>query len=72
MTLSSTSWLVWALASAGFAAATAVLAKIGVAGIDSDLATFIRTLVVVAALAGVLAVTGRLVSPGGQSARNWL
>ncbi len=72
MTLSSTSWLVWALASAGFAAATAVLAKIGVAGIDSDLATFIRTLVVVAALAGVLAVTGRLVSPGGLSARNWL
>lgn len=72
MTLSSTSWLAWALASAGFAAATAILAKIGVAGIDPDLATFIRTLVVVAALAGILAVTGRLVAPAGLSARNWL
>src|ERR1700751_1133608 len=36
-------WLVWALLSALFAAATAILAKIGVAGIDSNLATAIRT-----------------------------
>lgn len=40
-------WFVWALLSAVFAAATAVLAKIGVAGIDSNLATAIRTSVVV-------------------------
>src|ERR1700748_2474366 len=39
-------WLVWALLSALFAAATAILAKIGVAGIDSNLATAIRTTVV--------------------------
>jgi bacterial/archaeal transporter family protein len=41
------SWLLWSLLSALFAAVTAILAKIGVAGIDSNLATAIRTLVVV-------------------------
>ncbi len=39
-------WLGWALLSAVFAAATALLAKVGVAGIDSNLATAIRTTVV--------------------------
>ncbi len=39
-------WLGWALLSAVFAAATAILAKIGVTGIDSNLATAIRTTVV--------------------------
>ncbi len=40
------SWLIWALLSALFAAATALLAKIGVAHVDSNLATAIRTTVV--------------------------
>ena len=39
-------WIYWSLASALFAGATAVLAKIGVAGVDSNLATAIRTAVV--------------------------
>lgn len=39
-------WLGWALLSAIFAAATALLAKIGIAGIDSNLATAIRTTVI--------------------------
>ena len=39
-------WLFWALLSALFAAATALLAKVGVAGIDSNLATAIRTSVI--------------------------
>ena len=39
-------WLGWALLSAVFAAATAVLAKIGVKGVDSNLATAVRTTVV--------------------------
>ena len=42
------SWLTWALLSALFAAATAILAKIGVAGVDANFATAIRTTVVVA------------------------
>jgi bacterial/archaeal transporter family protein len=41
------SWLAWALLSALFAAATAILAKIGVAGVDANFATAIRTSVVV-------------------------
>ena len=40
-------WIVWALLSAFFAAATALLAKVGVTGIDSNLATAIRTTVIV-------------------------
>jgi len=43
----SLSWLIWALLSAVFAAATAILAKLGVEKIDSNLATAIRTSVVV-------------------------
>ena len=53
------SWQFWAILSACFAALTAVFAKVGVEAIDSDLATFIRTLVVVAALACILAATGK-------------
>jgi transporter family protein len=41
------SWIFWAILSAIFAAATALLAKVGVEGIDSNLATAIRTTVVV-------------------------
>ena len=54
------SWTLWALLSAVFAALTAIFAKIGVGGVDSDLATFIRTLIVAAALGLLLTATGRL------------
>lgn len=54
------SWLVWALLSAGFAALTAVFAKVGVEKIDPDLATLIRTIVILAVLAALVAVTGKL------------
>jgi bacterial/archaeal transporter family protein len=40
-------WLTWSLLSAFFAAATAILAKLGVEGIDANLATAVRTTVVV-------------------------
>ncbi len=40
-------WLIWALLSAFFAAATAILAKLGVAGVDANFATAVRTTVVV-------------------------
>ena len=50
-------WLFWALLSAAFAAATAILAKVGVAGVPSDVATFVRTVVVMAALGLLLAAT---------------
>jgi transporter family protein len=54
------SWTLWALFSAFFAALTAIFAKLGVAAIDSDLATFVRTIVVVCVLGALLAATGRL------------
>lgn len=46
----SASWQFWALLSAGFAGLTAILAKVGVQTIDSDLATLLRTIVILAVL----------------------
>jgi transporter family protein len=63
-------WQIWALLSAGFAALTAIFAKVGVTGIDPDFATFIRTLVIAAALGGLLAATGHFQSLAGISGRN--
>ena len=57
MSAFSTAWQFWALMAAVFAAATAILAKVGVSDIPSDLATLIRTLVVVVLLSGIVAVT---------------
>ncbi len=53
----SASWLFWALLSAIFAALTAIFAKVGVANINSDLATLFRTVVIAVILAAILAVT---------------
>ena len=70
MTLSS--WQFWAVLSAVFAALTAIFAKVGVEAVDSDLATFIRTLVIVAVLAAILAGMGKLQAPGAIPGRTWL
>jgi transporter family protein len=51
------SWTFWALLSASFAALTAIFAKIGVEHINSDFATLLRTLIVVAVLAAILGAT---------------
>jgi transporter family protein len=53
-------WQLWAAGAAVLAALTAVLAKIGVGGVDSNLATLLRTVVVVVALTGLLAINGQL------------
>lgn len=53
----SGSWIFWALLSAAFAALTAIFAKIGVANINSDLATLLRTIVIAVVLAAIVAVT---------------
>ena len=54
-----TSWQSWALLSASFAALTAIFAKIGIANVNSDFATFIRTVVILCALAAILTGTGQ-------------
>ncbi|MGJ5140355.1 EamA family transporter [Bradyrhizobium oligotrophicum] len=68
----SSSWQLWALLSALFAALTAIFAKVGVEGLNSDLATLIRTAIVLVTLALILFATGRLTSPGPISMKSWL
>jgi transporter family protein len=64
-------WQVWALASAAFAALTAIFAKIGVENVNSDYATFVRTIVILACLGAILAATGQFQSPGSVSLRTY-
>lgn len=66
------SWQVWALLSAAFAALTAIFAKVGVAGVDSNLATLIRTAIILVALAALLAATGQLRDLPAIGGRTWL
>ncbi|MFQ0813144.1 transporter [Brucella anthropi] len=66
------SWQFWALMSAVFAALTAIFAKVGIQGINSDFATLVRTLVIIGALCLFLTVTGQWQKPGEISARSWL
>ena len=66
------SWTFWALLSAVFAALTAIFGKIGVAGVDSDVATFIRTVVILLTLGLILLVLGKFQAPGPLDNRTWL
>ena len=66
------SWQVWAVLSAVFAAVTAIFAKVGVEDINPDLATFIRTIVVLISLALILFATGRLTNPEPISTKSWI
>lgn len=66
------SWQLWAVLSAVFAALTAIFAKIGVENVNSDLATFIRTIVVVVVLAGILSMLGEWQPPSSISGRTYL
>ena len=63
MVATSHGWFYWAALSAAFAALTAIFAKVGVQGVDSDLATLLRTLFIVAVLAAFVALTGRWTDP---------
>ena len=66
------SWQLWALLSAAFAALTAIFAKVGVANVNSDFATFIRTIVILISLALILLATGQFQSPASVSGRTYL
>ena len=70
--MSPNSWQLWALLSAAFAALTAIFAKVGVEGINSDLATLIRTVIVLVSLSLILLATGQLSHPGAISTKSWL
>jgi len=71
-TMPVASWVLWALLSAAFAALTAIFAKIGVENINSDLATFIRTIVIVVVLGGLLAARGLFQPLASISPRTYL
>jgi bacterial/archaeal transporter family protein len=66
------SWLTWALLSACFAALTAVFAKVGVEKIDPDLATLIRTVVILCVLSGIVLAGGQYRLIGATSPRTYL
>ena len=65
-------WLIMAIGSAVFAALTSILAKIGIQGVNSNLATAIRTVVVVAMSWGMVFLTGAQKGLGQISERSWL
>lgn len=65
-------WQVWAALSAVFAALTAIFAKVGIENVNSDLATFIRTIVILIVVAALLFVTEAWQSPFSISARTYV
>jgi bacterial/archaeal transporter family protein len=67
----SSPWVVWALLSAVFAALTAVFAKVGMQGVDSDWATLLRTAIVLLVLIAFVAYTQKWRNPLQLSGRNW-
>ncbi len=68
----STSWFFWALMSAIFAALTAIFAKIGIRGVDSDLATLIRTAIIIVVLSAFVWFAGKWSNPFELSSKTWL
>lgn len=70
--VTSSGWFYWALLSAVFAALTAIFAKLGIQGVDSDLATLIRTAIIIVVLSVFVAYTGKWANPLELSPKTWL
>ena len=68
----TSSWLLWALLSAVFAALTAIFAKVGIQGVDSDFATLIRTFVILWVLLAFVGLAGKWSNPFALSGKTWL
>lgn len=65
-------WFIFALLSAVFAALTSILAKVGIEGVNSNLATALRTVVVLAMAWGMVFLTNAQSGIGQISRRSWL
>lgn len=65
-------WWIYALLSALFAALTAILAKVGIKGINSDLATAIRTIFILLIAWGIVVARKELTGITALSKNNWL
>jgi len=72
MTNFFTSWLFWALLSAVFAALTAIFAKVGIDEVNSDFATFFRTIVILIILGGILLATNQFQPLHSITAKSYL
>lgn len=68
----ATNWFYWAALSAVFAALTAIFAKIGIRGVDSDLATLVRTVIITFVLASFVWFAGKWSNPFVLSGKTWL
>ncbi|MEJ2793671.1 EamA family transporter [Iodobacter sp. LRB] len=68
----SNPWFFWAILSAIFAALTAIFAKIGIKGVDSDFATLLRTVIIVFVLTGFIGFTGKWSNPFALTAKTWI
>lgn len=68
----SSAWFYYALLSAIFAALTAIFAKIGIKGVDSDLATLVRTVIILVVLSGFIWFAGKWSNPFALPSRTWL
>lgn len=66
------SWVGFALGSAFFAALTAIFGKLGVAGLNSNVATFIRTIVILLVTGALLLQRGEWQKPSAIPAHSWL
>ena len=67
-----TSWFYWAILSAVLAALTAIFAKIGIQGVNSDLATLMRTAIVILVLSAFVWFTGKWSNPLTLSSKTWI
>jgi transporter family protein len=67
-----TSWQIFAVGSAIFAALTAIFGKIGVADINSNLATFIRTVIILILIASIISFRQEWQKLNALSAHNWI
>jgi len=65
-------WFFWAILSAVFAALTAIFAKIGIQGVDSDLATLVRTGIIIIVLSLFVVLTGKWSNPFNLTAQTWM
>ena len=68
----SSSWFYWAVLSAVFAALTAIFAKIGIQGVDSDLATLIRTGIIIVVLSLFVWYADKWKNPVELPAKTWV
>ena len=70
--ITSNSWFHWAILSAIFAALTAIFAKVGIKGVDSDLATLVRTAIIMVVLSAFVWYAGKWSNPLALPAKTWI